>query len=447
MLSKLTIQNTGPMQAMSMSLASRLNALTGDNSLGKSFLLDVMWWALSDSWAGEPASPFRPLKGPPPSVVKMAYELRHRQGSFKDMALQRWDTFQSGTQTWKRENWDLVPDDAGPIPQVTPYNEPIYRPTILGVYATVDGGFAIYDSYRVGPAGAEPIFLTQKQVFGGKKQDITSGPKASDEGDICNGLIRDLVDWKSRQPEVFTQFVAGLDKLSKHAQEPITVGEPARLRPTVSTWIPTLNLPYGNVPVTLASAGMRRVLALNYVLVWAWYEHVRNAELVGQVPVRDMVVLIDEVEAHLHPQWQRALVPAMLEVIGAMAPEVEVQACIATHSPLVLASMEPQFDEMQDALWKLDLVDGVVKIAQDVWRKRGDASRWLRSDVFDMKMATSKELEDAMGRAGDLMRQTAPAVAQVQAMDVELQKLMAAMDPMYLNWRRHMERWLPVEAE
>ena len=35
---------------MEMELAARLNLITGDNGLGKSFLLDVAWWALTRKW-------------------------------------------------------------------------------------------------------------------------------------------------------------------------------------------------------------------------------------------------------------------------------------------------------------------------------------------------------------------------------------------------------------
>ena len=36
-----------------MELAPRLNVITGDNGLGKSFLLDVIWWALTRKWPQE----------------------------------------------------------------------------------------------------------------------------------------------------------------------------------------------------------------------------------------------------------------------------------------------------------------------------------------------------------------------------------------------------------
>ncbi len=35
----------------------RLNLLVGDNGLGKSFVLEIIWWALSGKWAQYPAQP------------------------------------------------------------------------------------------------------------------------------------------------------------------------------------------------------------------------------------------------------------------------------------------------------------------------------------------------------------------------------------------------------
>lgn len=60
MLKRLRLRNVGPAPELELELAPRLNLITGDNGLGKSFLLDVMWWALTQTWAREPA---RPAKG------------------------------------------------------------------------------------------------------------------------------------------------------------------------------------------------------------------------------------------------------------------------------------------------------------------------------------------------------------------------------------------------
>lgn len=47
MLTYLHLTNVGPASEMKLDLAPRLNLITGDNGLGKSFLLDAAWWALT----------------------------------------------------------------------------------------------------------------------------------------------------------------------------------------------------------------------------------------------------------------------------------------------------------------------------------------------------------------------------------------------------------------
>ena len=99
--------------------------------------------------------------------------------------------------------------------------------------------------------------------------------------------------------------------------------------------------PYGQeVPLVLASAGIRRIVALAYLLVWTWQEHLRACEIREMKPAREIVFLLDEIEAHLHPQWQRRIVKALLNVMEALTgtSTVSIQMIATTHSPLVLAS-------------------------------------------------------------------------------------------------------------
>ncbi len=53
LLRQLNLLNTGPAPEMNLELAPRLNLLTGDNRLGKSFLLDVAWYCLTRRWPQE----------------------------------------------------------------------------------------------------------------------------------------------------------------------------------------------------------------------------------------------------------------------------------------------------------------------------------------------------------------------------------------------------------
>src|SRR5258708_11722213 len=127
----------------------------------------------------------------------------------------------------------------------------------------------------------------------------------------------------------------------------------------------------------LCSAGIKRIVTLAYLLLWAWHEHIVNSALIREEPQRSIVLLIDEMEAHLHPFWQRIIVPAIIKVVQALSEEVSTQVILATHSPLVLASVEPLFDEDQDSLFRLHLDDeeNTVQLQTLPFVKRGRADQ------------------------------------------------------------------------
>lgn len=156
---------------------------------------------------------------------------------------------------------------------------------------------------------------------------------------------------------------------------------------------------------------------------------------------RQVIVLIDEPETHLHPRWQRTVLPSLQEAIRNWHANAatEVQLLVATHSPLVLASMEPIFDPEQDALWVLDLVDKAVELKRDIWQRRGDASRWLRSDVFDLGEATSLPAEGAIERARALMRADQVDTAAILEVQRDLVLLLPEMDPFLLRWQHFVD--------
>ncbi len=72
-----------------------------------------------------------------------------------------------------------------------------------------------------------------------------------------------------------------------------------------------------------------------------------------------------------------------------------VQLIAATHSPLVLASVEPHFDEDRDRLFHLDFRDGRVRLDVVQWAAQGDVLNWLVSDAFGLRQARSVEAEQA----------------------------------------------------
>lgn len=217
------------------------------------------------------------------------------------------------------------------------------RPAMPGVvvYARIDGGFSVWDPARNYWRQAPSVGVNDHErppAYHFDNRSVWEGLTVGDRR-ACEGLIRDWVGWqKARDPE-FAMLEQALKTLSV-PEEPLEVGPPIRVELGEGFDTPTIKTPYDLVPITHASAGVRRVAALAYLLVWAWREHVLAARLLRQDPERRIVLLVDEPETHLHPKWQRVILPALLRVVGTLREdgEMQTQLITATHAPLVLAS-------------------------------------------------------------------------------------------------------------
>nr|WP_266216068.1 AAA family ATPase [Paraliomyxa miuraensis] len=202
--------------------------------------------------------------------------------------------------------------------------------------------------------------------------------------------------------------------------------------------VPQLRLRHGIVPVEHLSAGMKRILGVAYLLIWAWDEHVQAARLEGTPPASQIVLLIDEVEAHLHPKWQRMLLPALLEAAAGLSQErLSVQLVATTHSPLVVASLEPHFDHDADQLLHLGYEGNEIRLKEIPWANHGDASAWLESPVFELGYATSPELERVLEAAEAFLAAEEGLPSDLdtrEKIDRQLRRLLPSMDPFWLQW-------------
>lgn len=413
MLEYLKMRDVGPAPQIEVELASRLNFLTGDNGLGKTFLLDIAWWALTRTWARMPAAPHR-QKDAKPSIE---YGYRASSGAHGYTS-----HFNRDGQIW-------------PIKQG--------RPPIPGmvIYAQVDGGFSVWDPARNYWKKAAPEGPSRPPAFLFAPAEVWDGLPREASKKLCNGLIYDWAAWQRENGEAFGQLIRVLRQLSPSPDEPLVPGKLTRVSLDDVRDYPTLVMPYEQeVAIVHASAGMRRIVALAYLLVWTWQEHLRACTLLGASPAREIIFLIDEIEAHLHPQWQRRIVPALLDVMEALTGEHEapVQLITGTHSPLVLASVEPHFDEARDSVLHLALQDHQVTLDPIPWAKQGDVTGWLVSEVFGLRQARSVAAERAIEAAEAFMRGDTAALpnglASRETIQAELERVLAGHDPFWPRW-------------
>ncbi|MBF0142787.1 MAG: AAA family ATPase [Magnetococcales bacterium] len=425
MLESLYLRNVGPASRMGMDLAPRLNLITGDNGLGKSFLLDVAWWALTRRWPQDlnenltSGYAARPTDAGKKATIEFSVESKVGRVGYES---------------------SYVPDEQSWLGKAgRPWNPG------LVIYALADGGFAVWDPARnywkrkgnVDIQDRVPAYIfSSKEVWDGLRVHI--GDKTAL---VSNGLIADWVSWIREDGDDARRMASVLALLTS------TVGGDGGLKPgdgfarlSVDDVrdIPTICMGYDqDVPVLYASLGVRRITALAYMLSWAWREHLIASKQLGQDRSSRVVMLFDEVEAHLHPRWQRAVVPALVDVAQRLTDDASasVQLIAATHSPLVLASVEPLFDVERDAWFDLDLVGRKVELRKRPFVRLGEVGNWLTSEAFDLAEPRSLEGERAVRAAREVLGTSRPSREQIEVADRQLHEAgLPDIDPFWVRW-------------
>lgn len=392
-LSKIELVNVGPCDHIEMILSPRLNIITGDNGLGKTFLMDCAWWALTNTWTGNEA---RPKYAEGSKRASISYAIAGKSKLSKENRV----LYDNKNLTWKRTaNTATIPG--------------------LIIYALVDGSYAVWDPSKNNGTNV----FTRQQVWNGYESSI-------------EGLIRDWVKWQnSPEKYPFEIFKKVLAEMSPPDMGALTPGDTVRI-PNDSREIPTIQYPYGTVPVTNSSAGVGRIITLAYLIVWAWNEHKENCKLRGIKPDSRIVVMVDELEAHLHPKWQRTILPALIEVQKHLAAELEVQFIIATHSPLVMASSESVFDVTTDKLFQIKLSAENVnaELTEESYVKYGQVNTWLTSPIFNLNQARATGAEQVINAAKKLQLDDDPSDEEVQSVHQQLVQCLAQNDPFWPRW-------------
>jgi hypothetical protein len=147
-------------------------------------------------------------------------------------------------------------------------------------------------------------------------------------------------------------------------------------------------------------------------------------------------------EAHLHPRWQREVLPALMSIGVLLNEKLETQFLVATHSPLVMASAEPVFDEGIDSLYHFEINDvGDVSLNEINFTRFGDISSWLTSPIFELKHARSKEAEIAIEAAKELQKNKNVSSTDVKEVSVQLIKYLGSDDKFWPRWISFAEKY------
>jgi hypothetical protein len=410
-LSYLQLNSIGPFRQLTFEPGRRLNIITGDNGLGKTFLLECAWWALSGLW---PQNPVYPRQDAGKDEVKISFQYMAKSGSKGKIALIPYDL--------ENPQWPKIRDTASS--------------TGLVIYARVDGSFAVWDPIRgkIPPnvpfsEPLSPLFFDNRQILEGIKEQFPG----KEDRLLCSGLLLDWIDWQRTPGSPFVVFEKILEKLSSTSLETLKPGE-VMVLPGSTRKYPSLRYPFGNVPFILAAASVQRLISLAYFILWTWEEHKKACLDVRKTTYQNMIILVDEVESHLHPQWQRSIVPSLLEVQKYLDDELDIQFMVTTHSPMILSSIEPVFEDERDKLFHLeDSLDGIA-LKEQPFLRRGRVDNWFTSETFGLFQARSREGETAIRDAQNLQQKKNPIPDEIKEVHERLIRYLGENDTFWPRW-------------
>lgn len=156
-----------------------------------------------------------------------------------------------------------------------------------------------------------------------------------------------------------------------------------------------VNTPQGEIFFEYLSSGFKSILYLLFSTIkeieFRFKEHNLKAEEF------DGIILIDEVEIHLHPEWQEQIVHILEDTFP------NAQFIITTHSPHVIQTAAP------NTILALQLCeDGNVTLREDLHPSKYGFKGWtieeILYDVMGMKSLRTemyKDLMDSFGKAID----------------------------------------------
>ena len=359
-ISGLRITNAGPFDDITFEFDKQVNVFVGPNNSGKSTTLLVLAEiAVFPVWFPE-----KLLKG----------------------AESQWHvTLMDSQQKWQSE---------GVIPIDLSSNQGAMDLLRKVGFTTFIPALRRSTDYRSkGPA----ILAEQQELHFGdpelrKRQNLiaTDAELVSDESVIRKMIDLDYTAYRLNQPHV-RQVI---DKVAGVASE-ITEGFPIEflgIGQDERGLFPEFRTPDGDLPFNVLSQGTQSIIQWLSHFLFGYAQYYDYPQSLVEKPA---ILIIDEIDAHLHPSWQRRIIPALTGNFP------NLQIFCSTHSPLMLAGLA----EGQVQLLSRDL-GGNVTVSRNETDMIGWSAEEILSHVQGVRNPTDLAASIDLDRLGELISKT-----------------------------------------
>lgn len=174
--------------------------------------------------------------------------------------------------------------------------------------------------------------------------------------------IKLLTNWCKKMEEISwkeDRKIAEYEEVKKAVGRFMAILENHSLNSTIFYDKRTMELVYSSegeiIPIRLMSTGYRSLIGM--IADIAYRMAVLNPNLEDQIIEKtDGIILIDEIDLHIHPKWQWSIVDALMKTFPS------VQFIATTHSPIVIASCR---DKNIISLFDLDKSTAEIELGRD----------------------------------------------------------------------------------
>ena len=240
-------------------------------------------------------------------------------------------------------------------------------------------GIPVLDSTNLSPnIGFE---LRRREELAATDADLVS-----DEAVIRRMVDLDYLAYLRRQPEMLQP----IKMIAKVASE-ITEGFPVEylgIAGEVGSRAPEFQTPDGALPLSALSQGTQSIVQWLARFLFGYAQYYNYPDDLVEKPA---VLIVDEIDVHLHPSWQRRIIPALTNNFP------NLQIFCSTHSPLMLAGLS----EGQVQLLNRD-EDNKVTVSRNRWDMAGWSAEEILRSVLNVRDTTDLTTPSEIDRMGEL---------------------------------------------